>query len=156
MWQLLLGSAIGLIWIMYRKNKKHWQHEWEDGIAEGVIFFGILESGRYLAANINRWQMVYWIVVFIVYLIVLIWIKNRYRRIKLYKSGKTGFVFWTSWIFISMMNLIAGLIWRENIYLGLFNLSVSLVMLGFAATGWYQRAGRRVSEDWPLLYYWFK
>lgn len=141
------------LWIRFKKYKSKWQNGWDDILSESLVIFYCLESMRLVFVNPILQN---WINLLILGLIVgfIFWVKPRYRRFKLYSSGKSGFIFWTSWIIINIYEIINYV--KYSNWAVLINLLIGLCLGIFATAGWYKRAGRKVSKDWPWLYYWFK
>ena len=123
---------------------------------EAIVWYGLIESLRESVQLIADWQRWYNVAAFGLIIVGVYLAKSRYRKFKIYKSGKTGFIFWTGWIVICLTQMLRVIIWGENWYVRGGCLVLNLILLIIALLGWYKRAGRKLVEDWPGLYYWFK
>ncbi len=150
-WGGVMAGMVGMWWY-HLDRARGLTGDVEDAIAEGYWWvLVILALGREVARLMEgNWAGLGWVLIWLVGLGAFYWVRGKYRQFSWYPSGKVGFVFWCSMIFVGLGYSVWAFM-SGNILLGFGRFVFGFGTTIFGLIGWYRRSGRKVRKDFGWL-----
>lgn len=148
----LVSAFLGITLSVFVWSKGVHRNIWEvfDTFCFPVLYFFIFGGIGLFLVGFDFWELRY-LGVGLVGLIYYLYATKRYRSFSFYKSGKIGFLFWsTSLVLFSLLCVIDILAFIEKT--GLYWQSISHLIIVLFSTGIiYWRAERKFTDDFKFL-----